>query len=84
MTSWQTVLSIIAFLLGTVTVNLIIVSWYMGRRTALYDNFGPRLDRHDQVIEGVVEITRDTARDVWWIRSELRRLGGTAPNGGEH
>jgi hypothetical protein len=88
MSAWESVLSVLVGLAGTIILNLIAVSWYLGRHTAKYDAYGERiadLDDKTTALEGrqgvIVDIARDSARDIVWLKAEVRRMGGIAPNG---
>jgi hypothetical protein len=77
MSSWLTVLSVLGGLALTIVVNLVAVSWYFGRRTATYDAYGPRIDDCEDDSRRFLRLETD----VKWIKAEIRRLHGIAPNG---
>jgi hypothetical protein len=74
---WLTVLSVLGGLALTIIVNLIAVSWFFGRRTAIYDAYGERIDECEEDARRALLVERD----MRWVKAEIRRLHGTAPNG---
>lgn len=80
MSAWATVLLTIVGMAGIIVVNLIVVSYYFGRKTNRYDAFGNRITQMESQVSRLLVMDAD----LKWIKSEIRFLGGNAPTNGGH
>jgi hypothetical protein len=87
--AWTVIVTLVSSVIAWVIVHFIMATWFGASKVKEYDAYAgkiqdlhERLDACETREDVILEIARDSARDIVWLKEAVRKMGGTAPFNG--